>query len=205
MTDTRTFEAFEERERKEERKREREEILRRRSGVCEQRREREKERRREGERERERKRPPPPAAVVTAAMELHTVPGFNRTEEEGYTFQDDGSSAEVRVSLPPSNASYSTSDLQVSTTETTLSVTVAGETLVDCDDLWGAIRPLDTTWTLDRNSNEVVVYLSKVRKLRLLSTLLRSCAFGPPPPLSLSLSLSNLEFFLLTALLCSFH
>ena len=204
MTDTRTFEAFEERERKEERKREREEILRRRSGVCEQRREREKERRREGERERERKRPPPPAAVVTAAMELHTVPGFNRTEEEGYTFQDDGSSAEVRVSLPPSNASYSTSDLQVSTTETTLSVTVAGETLVDCDDLWGAIRPLDTTWTLDRNSNEVVVYLSKVRKLRLLSTLLRSCAYSPPP-LSLSLSLSNLEFFLLTALLCSFH
>ena len=186
MTDTRTFE---ERERKRERKREREEILRRRSGVCEQRREREKERRREGERERERKRPPPPAAVVTAAMELHTVPGFNRTEEEGYTFQDDGSSAEVRVSLPPSNASYSTSDLQVSTTETTLSVTVAGETLVDCDDLWGAIRPLDTTWTLDRNSNEVVVYLSKVRKLRLLSTLLRSCAYSPPPFLSLSLSL----------------
>ena len=173
--------------------------------MCEQRREREKERRREGERERERerKRPPPPAAVVTAAMELHTVPGFNRTEEEGYTFQDDGSSAEVRVSLPPSNASYSTSDLQVSTTETTLSVTVAGETLVDCDDLWGAIRPLDTTWTLDRNSNEVVVYLSKVRKLRLLSTLLRSCAYSPPP--FLSLSLSNLEFFLLTALLCSFH
>ena len=203
MTDTRTFEDFEERERKKERKREREEILRRRSGVCEQRREREKERRREGERERERKRPPPPAAVVTAAMELHTVPGFNRTEEEGYTFQDDGSSAEVRVSLPPSNASYSTSDLQVSTTETTLSVTVAGETLVDCDDLWGAIRPLDTTWTLDRNSNEVVVYLSKVRKLRLLSTLLRSCAYSPPP--FLSLSLSNLEFFLLTALLCSFH
>ena len=185
MTDTRTFE---ERERKKEREREREEILRRRSGVCEQRRERENERTREGERERERKRPPAAAAVVTAAMELHTVPGFNRTEEEGYTFQDDGSSAEVRVSLPPSNASYSTSDLQVSTTETTLSVTVAGETLVDCDDLWGAIRPLDTTWTLDRNSNEVVVYLSKVRKLRLLSTLLRSCAYSPPP-FSLSLSL----------------
>ena len=98
-------------------------------------------------------------------MELHTVPGFNRTQEDGYTFQDDGSTAEVRVSLPGTTSSrIQARDVGITLSETSLKVEIrgVGEPLVDCDDLWGAIRPKDTTWTLDRNSGEIVVYLAKV-------------------------------------------
>jgi ankyrin repeat protein len=102
--------------------------------------------------------------------ELHTVPGFNRTENDGYSFQDDGSTAEVRVSIPrgvqelTANCRSAKDFVKVTLSENALKVEVKGlsQPLLSCDELWGAIRPRDTTWTLDRNTNEIVVYLSKV-------------------------------------------
>ena len=97
-------------------------------------------------------------------MELHAVPGFNETEGDGYTFVDDGPTAEVRVSLPRGDSSVSTSDIVVETlTESTLKVAVRGTArpIVDCEDLWAPIRHKETTWTLDPGNGELVVYLTK--------------------------------------------
>ncbi|QDZ23878.1 ankyrin repeat domain-containing protein [Chloropicon primus] len=104
-------------------------------------------------------------------MELHSVPGFNATEGEGYTFVDDGEQAEVRVSLPRAGprgedlSRCSTSKVLVQTTENTLRVGYKTEqgvlTLVDCEELWAPVRHTETTWTLDTNAREVTVHLTK--------------------------------------------
>ena len=102
-------------------------------------------------------------------MELHTVPGFNKTQEDGYTFQDDGASVEVRVSLPAALRASSSGqqlkarDVSISTAESGVKVEVRGQPapLLDCEELWATIRPNETTWTLDREAGEIVVHLQK--------------------------------------------
>ena len=122
---------------------------------------------RKGETARDSQRHP----AINMGVELHTVPGFNKTEGDGYTFQDDGSTAEVRVSIPrgvqelTATCRNAKDFVKIALSENSLKVEVKGlsEPLLSCDELWGSIRPRDTTWTLDRNTNEIVVYLSKVK------------------------------------------
>ena len=106
-------------------------------------------------------------------MELHTVPGFNETEEEGYVFVDDGETAEVRITLPDRDEKGavlplpSTSHIAVLATENSLKVELsvphggAPVSILDCEELWASVKPAETAWTLDPTAREVTVHLSK--------------------------------------------
>lgn len=87
---------------------------------------------------------------------------------EARLVDDGGGVAEVRIPLPDIARDVAPEDVTMAVSEQSIKVEVkAGGrklTLLDCDDLWGEIRPTETQWCMDRDANppEVRVYLTKV-------------------------------------------